>query len=156
MARRYIKSVKESVCKQILYGELSVYEIAKKNNIPYSTVSTWKRKLFKAKGIKNNGFSAEEKLDILIITSGMSEQEVSEFCRKKGMYPHMLEEWKKEFIENMKPSKREDKEKKLLRKENKKLRKELRRKEKALAEATALLILKKKAEALWGEEEDDI
>ena len=44
---------------------------------------------------------------------------------------------------------------KQLREENKSLKKELRRKEKALAEAAALLVLKKKAEQMWGTDEDD-
>ena len=35
------------------------------------------------------------------------------------------------------------------------LEKELRRKDKALAEAAALLVLQKKAQALWGDEDDD-
>ena len=35
------------------------------------------------------------------------------------------------------------------------LEKELRRKDKALAEASALLVLKKKAQAIWGDEDDD-
>jgi transposase len=35
----------------------------------------------------------------------------------------------------------------------KELERELRRKEKALAEAAALLVLRKKAEALWGDED---
>ena len=42
-----------------------------------------------------------------------------------------------------------------LKNENKALKKELRRKEKALAEAAALLILQKKANRLWGYDEDD-
>lgn len=42
-----------------------------------------------------------------------------------------------------------------LREENKRLKKELRRKEKALAETSALLVLKKKAHLIWGEPEDD-
>ena len=37
----------------------------------------------------------------------------------------------------------------------KSLEKELRRKDAALAEAAALLILRKKADAIWGEEEDE-
>ena len=45
--------------------------------------------------------------------------------------------------------------KKRLLKENKQLKKELAKKEKALAEMAALYTLKKKAEELWGEEEDD-
>nr|HPJ44418.1 helix-turn-helix domain-containing protein [Spirochaetota bacterium] len=42
-----------------------------------------------------------------------------------------------------------------LKKEKKDLEKELRRKEKALAEMAALLTLKKKADAIWGDKEDD-
>jgi len=41
------------------------------------------------------------------------------------------------------------------RKKNRQLEKDLRRKEKALAEAAALLILQKKAQAIWGDTEDD-
>ncbi len=40
-------------------------------------------------------------------------------------------------------------------KENKRLKKELIRKEKALAEMAALLVLKKKADEIWGDKEDD-
>ena len=36
------------------------------------------------------------------------------------------------------------------------LEKELRRKDKALAEAAALLVLKKKVHEIWGDEEDPI
>jgi len=35
------------------------------------------------------------------------------------------------------------------------LEKDLQRKEKALAEAAALLILRKKAQAIWGDKEED-
>jgi transposase len=41
------------------------------------------------------------------------------------------------------------------RKKSRALEKELRRKEKALAEAAALLTLSKKAQAIWGTNEDD-
>ena len=40
-------------------------------------------------------------------------------------------------------------------KEKRRLEKELQRKEKALAEAAALLVLRKKLEAIWGESEED-
>ena len=42
-----------------------------------------------------------------------------------------------------------------LREQVKELKKQLRRKDKALAEAAALLVLKKKAASIWGEPEDD-
>jgi len=41
------------------------------------------------------------------------------------------------------------------RKKNRRLEKELSRKDKALAEAAALLILQKKAQAIWGESEGE-
>jgi cytidylate kinase len=44
---------------------------------------------------------------------------------------------------------------KALKEENKRLEKEIRRKDKALAEAAALLILKKKAAMIFGEREED-
>jgi hypothetical protein len=40
-------------------------------------------------------------------------------------------------------------------KQIKELQRELRRKEAALAEAAALLVLRKKADAIWGKEEDE-
>ena len=42
-----------------------------------------------------------------------------------------------------------------LKKENAGLKTELLRKDKALAEVTALLVLKKKVDAIWGEREED-
>ena len=44
---------------------------------------------------------------------------------------------------------------KALQKENEQLKKDLRRKDKALAETSALLVLKKKANLIWGDLEDD-
>ena len=41
-----------------------------------------------------------------------------------------------------------------LKKKSRKTEKELRRKEKALAEAAALLVLEKKAQAIWGDGEE--
>ena len=43
---------------------------------------------------------------------------------------------------------------KILREENKQLKREVRRKDTALSEVVALLVLKKKADLIWGESED--
>ena len=53
-----------------------------------------------------------------------------------------------------KESARLNRELKQSQKERKKLEKELKRKDKALAEAAALLVLSKKANAIWGDQED--
>jgi hypothetical protein len=52
------------------------------------------------------------------------------------------------------PNKLKD-ELKTLRQENRNLKKDLNRKDKALAETSALLVLKKKADLIWGDLEDD-
>ena len=84
----------------------------------------------------------------------MTENEKSEYCWRKGIYIEQLKEWeiacKNANAEqpNMQQSLREELCKE---KQNKAaLEKELRRKEKALAETAALLVLRKKAEAIWG------
>jgi len=109
--------------------------------------------------MKKHKFSPQEKLDMLFATASMSEAEISEFCRNKGIYPHMLESWKQTCVKNMDNSPTATslaKEKKALLAEISALKKEIRRKDNALAETTALLVLKKKAEQLWGETEDDV
>ena len=83
----------------------------------------------------------------------MNEAEIAEYCRSKGLYPEQLKRWKQAFIQGMDSSKT-DTESKESRKKIKKLEKELLRKDKALAEAAALLILQKKVQALWAEDED--
>jgi len=66
-------------------------------------------------------------------------------------------EWRQSIIEGLKPS--VNKEQKIenikLKTELKSLKSELNRKDRALAETTALLVLKKKANLIWGDEKDD-
>ena len=77
--------------------------------------------------------------------------------RENGLYSFQLTAWKESFMS----PKTEDKnqsliaEVKALRTENKKLKQDVRRKDAALSEASALLILKKKAAMIWGEIEGD-
>ncbi len=101
-------------------------------------------------------WTIEERFEAILEASRLSEEELGEYCRKKGIFPHHLTHWKAEFI-NSNGTKKADNhaELKELKNENKALAVELRRKEKALAEAASLLILKKKVHDLWKSEEDD-
>lgn len=95
-------------------------------------------------------WTAEEKFKAIIDTSTMSSEQRSEYCREQGIFPHHLEKWKADFIDSAnRKAPKADHATKQLKNEIKNLNVELRRKEKALAEAAALLILKKKAEILW-------
>ena len=86
----------------------------------------------------------------------LSELELSEYCREKGLYPEQVKGWKQDCLEGFCSSperKREElKQAKADKKEIRQLHKELRRKEKALAEAAALLVRRKKLNAFYGDE----
>ncbi len=78
---------------------------------------------------------------------------------KKGLYVEQIKSWKDACLNAnggvAKEAARLNRELKNSEKERKKLEKELQRKEKALAEAAALLVLSKKANAIWGEPEGE-
>lgn len=79
------------------------------------------------------------------------------WCRKKGIFTHNLDQWKKDAISAViqKPNKDQLEEHRNLKKKILALKKDLSHKEKALAETAALLVLKKKVQEIWGEPEDD-
>jgi len=76
MAKRYPESVKQSVSKQILDGSYFLAEIAKMNNIAYSSLFRWKSELLRD-CMNQHKFSSQKKLDILFATASMSETEIS-------------------------------------------------------------------------------
>ena len=98
----------------------------------------------------------EEQLQALHETYGLTDEALNSWCRERGLFAHHLASWKAAFCsvqtnaEVAPPSKRELRD---LKDENHQLKRELNRKEKALAEAAALLILQKKFQALWEDEE---
>ncbi len=104
------------------------------------------------------GLHARNELKTIYNFEGlMSDEERISWCRGKGIFGHHLEQWKKDAIAltTLKPGKGKPDETRRLKKEIVGLKKELYRKEKALAETAALLVLKKKADSIWGEPEDD-
>ena len=96
---------------------------------------------------------------MVIETAALNEEELAEYCRRKGLYAEQISRWREAAIagsETQRPlSVAERRELAQERKKSRKLEKELRRKEKALAEAATLLVLQKKVQAIWGESEDD-
>ena len=81
----------------------------------------------------------------------MKDAELGEFLRRSGLHEATLAEWRAAALEGLAPRKVSGKEGKRVRE----LERELRRKERALAEAAALLVLQKKAQAIWGDEDEN-
>lgn len=160
--KTYSDELKSSIIAKMLPpNEVSVPEIAAETGIPKDTLYAWRIKARgRAKPVSNkSGLSSEDKFNIVIETASMNQEELNAYCRRKGLYPEQIEKWRRQCTkanEAVSPTTRADREKaRQLDKENKQLKAELRRKEKALAETAALLVLKKKAQELWGDPEDD-
>jgi len=98
----------------------------------------------------------ERKLRVVLEAMSLSDQELGAFLRKEGLHEAQLQEMRNSVEEafsdkTKKPSKKVSSEKKAI----KKLERELARKDKALAEVTALLVLKKKLDAYFSEDEEE-
>lgn len=104
-------------------------------------------------------WSAQTKLAIVAETYSMTESELSHYCREKGLFPEQVQSWREECMQGFQSSKEREAEAKKQAKadklEIKELKKELRHKEKTLAETAALLVLRKKLRAFYGEEPED-
>ena len=146
-------------------SDVSFNSVAYSCGIDYSTLRRWISQFENqsyGEGIMNEEkspqlWTAEQKLEIVMACESMDKEQISAHCRERGVYPHHVKQWKAEILKSMSASGKSPSPARLkqLTEENKSLRKELRRKEKALAEAAALLVLKKKVEQIWGTEEDD-
>ena len=100
-------------------------------------------------------WTPEEKLRVVVEASRVSDDQLGEFLRREGVHKAQLDQWKAAIIEALGRGNRRSSKKSADSKRIRGLESELRRKEKALAETAALLVLKKKAQAIWGDEGDD-
>jgi len=163
--KKYPEERKNAIINKMLPPlSMSVPELVELEKIPYGTLYTWKKtyvdkvvKGMPAKGFSSKKWTIEQKLAVIIETSTLNEQERNEYCRKHGLYNTDIDTWKANFMMEKEHSvKNNDDNKaklKQLRSENNALKKELHRKEKALAETAALLVLRKKLDAFWDENE---
>jgi len=143
----------------------SAYQLAKETGISVGSLYKWRDKAGGVTKMKKNrtpeDWTAEEKVKAVLESAGLSEQEFGEFLRSNGLHSHHLEEWKADIFSAMNDAKKKagrpkkDPELAAAQKELKMLKKDLSRKNRALAEQTALVILQKKVQDIWAEEEDD-
>ena len=162
--QRHSNQFKEAVLNKLSQSGLSVRKFAEQESINLSTLYSW-QKQFNTAGLNvskvstSDKWSSEEKFSVVLETSTLSEVELSEYCRIKGLYPEQIKAWKQACIagNTTKQSKRikQTPEQKADKTRIKDLERELRRKEKALAETAALLVLGKKYDAYWKEKEDN-
>lgn len=152
MGQQYSNQLKEKIMTK-LYSSPSngLSSLSRETGIPISTIAGWKKKAHLEPAFKDNNllpknWSMSSKLEAVIKASSLKEEELGLWLRENGLQSEYINLWKEELLDMSKTEKNKyQDEYKRLQKRNKELESELKRKDKALAEASALLILKKKS-----------
>ena len=160
---KYSTGFRNNVIKKVLPPEnRSISEVSKETGVSDQTIRNW---LFRLKNDNLNPQEGEvspeqrspaEKMSLILESKTLSEEAKGEWLRKNGIHSEHLVLWEQELRDQV--NDRANKDKETIKKQKKKIKsleKDLERKEKALAEMAALYTLKKKAEAIWGDEEED-
>jgi len=163
---RYSEDFKAEVVRKMMPPNArTVAQVHRETGISEPTLYAWRNR-FRSEGqavpadaSNPEHWSGENKLAVVIETAALNEQALAEYCRSKGLYPEQIQRWREAAAEGTGNKQRLDpaerRELQSARKKTRQLEKELRRKEEALAEAAALLVLEKKAQAIWGGDGDD-
>ncbi len=169
----YSSELKNNVLSRILAGEIPIAEAHREYGISISTLKHWLRKAREKAGTAAEGGSKISKghqkaplpqgmnLSDAILAMGycqgvgMDSTEAGQYCRAHGIELGNLKEfseWFREHDQVVPAEQAHDLARELAAANacNKKLNSEVRRKDKALAETAALLVLTKKAKAIWG------
>lgn len=149
----------------------AVTELARATGITDVTLRTW-QKMARAEGRIVPGdkqahrWSSTDKFRMVLEAAPLSETELAVYCRRKGVYPEQIAQWRqaceqantpeaspsKDSTSSSMPTapKAQAQERRIAQ-----LERAMRKKDKALAEAEALLELQKKAAAIWGRDKGE-
>lgn len=163
---RYTQEMKDAVLVRMMPpNNESVKSISEELGISVQSLYKWRNKARSGgnatpgNGQTSDRWSSEDKFLVVLETYAMNQAELAEYCRKKGLYKEQIDAWRSVCLSantgEINQTKRLSQELKEEKKRTSEIEKDLRKKEKALAEAAALLLLRKKAGAIWGDLEDE-
>ena len=144
----------ELVSRMMKRGGPTSRALAAETGIPFQTLSGWLQDAHKLPLMakKENGpvteWSVADKARIVAKAAELSGEELGAYLRTEGVHPDQLKVWQRALEEG-------DDQDKATKRYIGKLEREIRRKDKALAEAAAIALLKKKLSAVLGDEDDD-
>lgn len=133
---------------------VSARQVARETGISQETVSRWLREARSLPDVASRKrgptktWTVDEKVRVLAESGKLTGAELTRYLEREGLLLAELEQWRLALGGDASASIATTK-------RMRKLERELARKEKALAEAAALLVLKKKVEHLWEGEDDD-
>jgi len=157
--KRFSDEFKRAAVQKFLSrGSRSVTDICSGLGIAECSIYQWCNKYGKSPGMQDNqrrpqDRSAAEKLKAVIEFEGLTPDKQGEFLRREGLHSDHIAAWKKSMeagLESGGSASTSRAEVAQLKADKKALERDLNKKDKALAEVTALLVLKKKADLLWG------
>lgn len=154
MTRPFSQAYKQKMIERLTGKDaVSARQASQETGISQETLSRWLRDarslpLMAPRKRRTKPWSIEEKARVLTETASLTGGELANYLEQQGLLLAELEQWKLALDEEGRASIATTK-------RIRKLERELARKEKALAEAAALLVLKKKVEDLWEDEDDD-
>jgi transposase-like protein len=173
----YSQIVKTAMVRKLAApGGRSANALAKESGIPQSTLSRWLKDAATLEAMKRHqrpqhtptqpqtsrrpqDWTADERLQLVIAATGLTDEALGAFLRERGIHEAQLQEWRQAALNALTPrsgrTERKPRETRELEKRLAATERALQRKDKALAEAAALLLLKKKVQAIWGDEDDD-
>ena len=154
MNRPYSLAYKQKMIERLSGKDsASARQVSRETGMSQETLSRWLREarslpVMAASTRKAKRWSLDEKVRILGEASKLTGAELTGFLERENLSLAEFEQWRLALEEEGRASQASTK-------RIRKLERELARKEKALAEAAALLVLKKKVEHLWEDEDDD-
>jgi transposase len=159
MSRNYSREFQEALVTQILTrGDRTMASVCAAAGVPRRTATTWVQRCGTVTVHPTQRghmtWTAEAKLKALVETAGLTEDEFGLYLRREGLYATQITEWRANVIEyfTARATPKKDARDETIRQ----LEREILRKDKALAEASALLILQKKVDVIWGNRDEAV
>lgn len=163
MPKRYDDDFRDWAVQQMMPPlNRSVAELAVAIGITPQSLRNW-RQMARDKGLivpgnnkTSDQWSSADKFNAVMETAPLSEVELSQYCRIKGIYPEQIQQWRlacqnANAVLDPQPGKMQTAEQKRI----KELERQLLRSDADCKEAVALLELRKKANAIWGKDKED-
>lgn len=158
--KRYSQEQKQWAVKQLQAPiNRTVVELAKSSGITEVSLRTWlaAARIEAGQSAVDGRWSSAEKFRVVLESAPLSQEELAQYCRGKSILPEQVQQWRQACEQanaGAAGSPQGDKGGAAADQRIRGLERELKRKTEALAETAALLVLRKKADAIWGTGED--
>ena len=144
-------------------GRHETERVAKEVGVSVTTLNEWVHRCgirlqMPREKKRPRDLSPSEKFKAVVAYEQLSEDKRGEFLRSNGLHSETIEAWKQAIEKSLESPSKKSKNTDSNTEEKKKIKeleREINQKNKVIAETTALLVLKKKADLIWGTGENE-